>query len=63
MNRDNLRKVKYIILKDGKDEIINAYFHGFFQYADEDMAEANAVIEFEDGKIDRVPVFAIQFLT
>jgi len=57
---EKLRKIKIIRNHEYYFEKIGL-FHGFFQYKDEQGAECNAIIEFDDGTVDNFPIDWIQF--
>lgn len=57
LKKTKTRKAKLTSYFDGK-EFINGekkcLFHGFFQYQDEYTADVLAIVEFEDGIIQRI---------
>jgi hypothetical protein len=59
MDKDKLRKVKILY---GKFKGRDGYFHGFFQYGDEDGQIPYGVIELETGKVLDIETESIQFM-
>ena len=59
MDKDKLRKVNILY---GKFKGRTGYFHGFFQYGDEDCQAPYAVIELESGFVIDVLTENIQFI-
>jgi hypothetical protein len=59
MDKNKLRKVKIL---HGKFKGNVGYFHGFFQYGDEDSQAPYAVIELESGHVVDIQTENIQFI-